>query len=153
MTEMNVCYICICDKSYPKKLAFSFLEEIQREFHSNYGDEVDKATRPYAFIKFDLFLQKTKKSFQDSQSNNNLTRMNEELQDVTRIMTKNIQEVLQRGEKIDKLSEYSSRLTSESKKFSRDARNLNLQALYRKYGPLVIVVFIILFIIYWWWTG
>ena len=79
--------------------------------------------------------------------------MNEELQDVTRIMTKNIHEVLQRGEKIDKLSQISNRLTTESKRFAKDARNLNLRAMYRKYGPLAIVIFFVLIVLYFWWTS
>ena len=52
MIEFGVCYLCISEKSYPKKLAFSYLEELQKEFHQNYGQDVDTAARPYAFIKF-----------------------------------------------------------------------------------------------------
>ena len=55
ITEQNVCYICVCDAPYPKKLAFAYLEEIQREFQANYGERVDQATRPYEFIKFGTF--------------------------------------------------------------------------------------------------
>jgi vesicle transport protein SEC22 len=52
ITEFGVCYLCICDKSYPKKLAFQYLEELQREFHASYGQEMQRVARPYAFVKF-----------------------------------------------------------------------------------------------------
>ncbi len=41
-----------CFRSYPKKLAYQYLEELQSEFTSLYGTQIQNATRPYAFIKF-----------------------------------------------------------------------------------------------------
>lgn len=41
-----------CLRSYPKKLAFQYLEELAREFGRLYGSQVDTVQRPYAFIKF-----------------------------------------------------------------------------------------------------
>jgi len=51
------------------------------------------------------------------------------------------------------MSELSNKLTLESKKYARDAKNLNLQLLYRKYGPAVIVLLIVIVVIYirFWW--
>lgn len=43
LIEKGICYLTLTDKSYPKRLAFLFLEEISREFESDlkaeYGDE------------------------------------------------------------------------------------------------------------------
>ena len=50
--DSDVCYLTLADRSYPKKLAFQYLEELQREFFSLYGRDIEKASRPYAFIKF-----------------------------------------------------------------------------------------------------
>jgi len=148
LIEFNVCYLCLCNKVYPKRLAFAFLEELQHEFHTNYGTEVDTAARPYAFLKFDPFVQKTKKAYQDTRTKKNLATLNDELQDVTRIMTLNIKDVLGRGEKLDKMTELSNQLSMESKKYVRDAKKLNLQLLYRKYGAPLAVVVIVLLVIY-----
>lgn len=41
-----------CEKSYPTKLAYTYLEEIAKEFEMQYGREVEQVERPYAFIKF-----------------------------------------------------------------------------------------------------
>ena len=48
----GVCYLTLAEKSYPKRLAFQYLEELQSEFSRLYGRQIDTATRPYAFIKF-----------------------------------------------------------------------------------------------------
>ena len=56
LIELGVCYLVLCDRAYPKKLAFSFLEELQKEFWNEFGNEVGTAARPYAFIKFGVCL-------------------------------------------------------------------------------------------------
>lgn len=125
---MGVCYLAICQKQYPKKvclairiiftlqLAFGYLEDIQQEFSAKYGTEVGSVARPYAFVKFDTFIQKTKKAYKDTRTQKNLHRLNDDLQDVTRIMTKNISDVLGRGEALDRMSSMSNSLKAESKK-------------------------------------
>jgi hypothetical protein len=44
--------MCICDSSYPRKLAFSYLDELSKEFQRSYGDKIESVTRPYAFMGF-----------------------------------------------------------------------------------------------------
>eukprot|EP00842_Homolaphlyctis_polyrhiza_P005246 jgi/Hompol1/5722/HPOL_002039-RA len=152
--EFGVCYLCLCDRSYPKKLAYSYLEELQKEFQSLYGNEIGTVARPYAFVKFDSFIQKTKKLYKDARTQRNLHKLNEDLGQVTQIMTKNIQEVLGRGAVLDQMSTMSQNLKEESSKFRKDSRHLNLQALYQKYGPPAVVVSIVALVLYlrfFWW--
>lgn len=46
----------MCDRSYPKKLAFQYLEDLKNEFERVNGAQIETAARPYAFIKFGRFL-------------------------------------------------------------------------------------------------
>lgn len=55
ITENDVCYLTLCDGSYPKKLAYSFLEELKKEFDVQHGAEVAKTKRPFAFELFGTF--------------------------------------------------------------------------------------------------
>lgn len=50
--EGRVCYLTMCDRAYPKKLAFQYLEDLKNEFERVYGNQIETAARPYAFIKF-----------------------------------------------------------------------------------------------------
>lgn len=148
--EDDVCYLCICDHSYPRKLAFSYLEELAKEFSTSYGAEVHKAgLRPYAFVQFDTFMQRTKRVYQDSRATQNLDRLNADLQDVTRIMTKNIEDLLYRGDSLDRMQHMSSSLRDESIKYRKAARRINLQALWRQYGPVGVVALVILLLVWW----
>ncbi|TPX33777.1 hypothetical protein SmJEL517_g03417 [Synchytrium microbalum] len=144
LIEVGVCYLTLCDRSYPKKLAFAYLEELQKEFQQLHGHEVASVGRPYALARFDNVIQKLKKQYKDVRAQRNLNKLNDDLQDVTRIMTKNIQDVLGRGEQLNRMSNLSQNLAQESKKYLKDSKNLNLQLLYQKYGPPIIVVLIVI---------
>ncbi|XP_026453961.1 25.3 kDa vesicle transport protein-like isoform X1 [Papaver somniferum] len=125
--EGHVCYLTMCDRSYPKKLAFQYLEDLRNEFERVNGNQIETAARPYAFIKFDTFIQKTKKLYLDTSTQRNLAKLNDELFEVHQIMTRNVQEVLGVGEKLDQVTQMSSRLTSESRIYADKARDLNRQ--------------------------
>jgi vesicle transport protein SEC22 len=98
-----------------------------------------------------------------------LDQLNENLKDVTRIMTKNMEDLLWRGDSLDRMStsslstllllyaewdpsgmsHLSTSLRSESAKYRKAARNINLQALIRKWAPIGgLGLFFILFIWY-----
>ncbi|KAK1285839.1 25.3 kDa vesicle transport protein [Acorus calamus] len=146
--EGRVCYLTMCDRSYPKKLAFQYLEDLKNEFERVNGGQIETASRPYAFIKFDTFIQKTKKLYLDTRTQRNLAKLNDELYEVHQIMTRNVQEVLGVGEKLDQVSQLSSRLTSESRIYADKAKDLNRQALIRKWAPVAIVIGIVL-LLFW----
>lgn len=119
--------MCICDSSYPRKLAFSYLDELSKEFQGSYGEKIDSASRSYAFMGFgalftcaqistndiDTFISKTTRLYRDSRTltqgaggapgpSSQLDQLNENLKDVTRIMTKNMEDLLWRGDSLDR---------------------------------------------------
>ena len=107
------------------------------------------ALRPYAFMEFDNFISKTKTTYADSRASANLDKLNDELRDVTKVMTKNIEDLLYRGDSLERMGEISSRLRDDSKKYRRAAVRINWELLLKQYGPFGALGFIILFFIYW----
>mmetsp|Transcript_65425 Transcript_65425/g.116452 ORF Transcript_65425/g.116452 Transcript_65425/m.116452 type:complete len:196 (-) Transcript_65425:972-1559(-) len=75
LTDQGVSYLTLCESKAPSYLAFAFLEDLHKEFQTLYGTELGKTERPYAFIKFDTFLQKTKKVYQDTRQKSNLSKL------------------------------------------------------------------------------
>ena len=53
-------------------------------------------------MRADTFIQRTKKQYKDARNQRNLSKLNEDLHDVTRIMTRNIQDVLGRQEALNR---------------------------------------------------
>lgn len=148
--ERGVCYLVLCEQSFSKRLAYSFLEDLQTEFSSIYGTKVETVSRPYSFIEFDTYIQKVRKNYMDSRARKNLSSINTELQDVQRIMVQNIDDVLQRGDSLSVLDNKASNLSQLSSKYKKDAKYLNLRSSYAKIAAIVIVIIVfLLFIRYW----
>jgi len=118
----SVVYLTITERAYPRKLAFLYLEELAREFETSYGAQVQQRNlRPYAFVGFDTFLQRTKRLYADSRTaesatGSNLDRLNEDLQGVQKIMTKNMEDLLWRGDSLDRTSSQFSRSSSHAQR-------------------------------------
>jgi vesicle transport protein SEC22 len=151
LIDSDVVFLCICDASYPRKLAFTYLSDLAREFTTTYpAQQIHSPTqRPYAFMEFDNFISKTKATYADSRATQNLDKLNDELRDVTKVMTKNIEDLLYRGDNLEKMGEISSRLRDDSKKYRRAAVRINWELMLKQYGPFAAMGFIILFFLWW----
>ncbi|KAI1458396.1 snare-like protein [Annulohypoxylon moriforme] len=144
----DVVYICISERSYPRKLAFTYLSDLSFEFAQSYSAQLTSPSlRPYAFMEFDTFIGRTKALYADARAAQNLDRLNDELRDVTKVMTKNIEDLLYRGDSLDKMGEMSSRLRDDSRKYRKAAVRINWELLLKQYAPigvfgLIVLVFI-----------
>jgi Synaptobrevin len=49
----------------------------------------------------DTFIQKTKKLYMDTRTQRNISKLNADIAEVHSVMTRNIQDVLQQGERLD----------------------------------------------------
>ncbi|KAM5455265.1 SNAP receptor [Microsporum audouinii] len=147
----DICFLCIADQSYPRKLAFTYLSDIASEFFTTYSPTqyLSSTLRPYAFVEFDSFIQRTKKTYQDSRATQNINKLNDELKDVTKVMTKNIEDLLYRGDSLERMGEMSGRLREDSKKYRKAAVRINWELLIKQYGPFVGVGFIFIVLIWW----
>lgn len=142
-----VVYFVICEKGYPRNLAFSYLNDVAQEFEHSYSQELMKPNiRPYAFVSFDNFLEKNIKTYSDKKVQDNLDQLNQELAGVKQIMSKNIEDLLYRGDSLDKMSDMSASLKESSKKYRKSAQKINLDLLISQYAPIVILCLIFVFL-------
>lgn len=120
----------------------------------------------------DTFMSKTARLYQDTRTANaassHMEKLNDELQDVTRIMTKNMEELLWRGDSLDsmfypfcfppvlsklsnstEMSHLSTSLRTESEKYRKAARKINFDAMLRQYAPLGAVGLLVIIFLWW----
>ena len=108
LIDQNVIFLTVCTSSFPKPLAFQFLEELAADFLRAHSSEVEAAVRPYACVSFDVEIEKKRRQYHEKQQKNKLDVLNDELVDVKGILSKNLEDVIGRGEKIDGLNYLSS---------------------------------------------
>ncbi|XP_075789239.1 vesicle-trafficking protein SEC22a isoform X3 [Pelodiscus sinensis] len=69
ISSLGVSYMMLCTENYPSVLAFCFLDELQKEFITTYNMmKTNTAIRPYCFIEFDNFIQRTKQRYNNPRS-------------------------------------------------------------------------------------
>jgi vesicle transport protein SEC22 len=112
--------------------------------------QVDQAARPFQFIHYDPIIQRKQREYRDqtAAANNNKSQLTEDLTEIQSIMRKNIDEILNRGEKLDQVSNISQELRSKSKDFKWGAKKLTWQARMQQYAPMAIGGVIILTVLY-----
>jgi len=150
LIENDVVYLTLCEKSFSKRLAFTYLEDLAQEFMAQYANRIHTVTRPYFFIEFDTYIQKARKNVLDSRSSRskNLSALNRELHDVQQIMVQNIDDVINRGAVLSEIDYKAQNLSLLSQKYKKDATYLNMQSMYAKAAAGCVVVFV--FILYFW---
>ncbi|KAL2163159.1 hypothetical protein VTH06DRAFT_6995 [Thermothelomyces fergusii] len=151
LISAEIVYVVITDRSYPRKLAFTYLSDLAGEFSTTYPAQqlLSPVLRPYAFMEFDTFIGRTKATYSDARATQNLDKLHDELRDVTKVMTKNIEDLLYRGDSLERMGELSSRLRDDTKKYRKAAVKINWDLMMKQYGPFGIVGLIIL--IFTWW--
>jgi vesicle transport protein SEC22 len=120
----SICALCLCEQNFPRKTAFSFLEDVATEFLNQNATRVDAVSRPYHFLEFDSYIQQAKRKYTD-RNRYAMAAVNNELHDVTRIMVSNIEDVIHRGEALNILETRASDLSNMSRKYREDAKQLN----------------------------
>jgi vesicle transport protein SEC22 len=147
----DIVYVAITDRTYPRKLAFTYLSDIATEFSTTYPQQqlLSPMLRPYAFMEFDTFISRTKATYSDARATQNLEKLNDELKDVRKYMTKNIEDLLYRGDSLERMGELSSRLRDDSKKYRKAAVKINWDLMLKQYGPFGALGFIMLVFIWW----
>lgn len=151
LISADIVYVTITDRSYPRKLAFTYLSDVAGEFSTTYPPQQlhSPVLRPYAFMEFDTFISRTKATYSDARATQNLDKLQDELRDVTKYMTKNIEDLLYRGDSLERMGELSNRLRDDTKKYRKAAVKINWDLMMKQYAPFGILGLIML--IFTWW--
>jgi len=161
LIEEGVVFLTLCEKSFPRKLAFAFLddvhrafmEELKREFGTHagidYRSHIETIEKPYFFIKFDRQIQNIKRDYADPSNSKAVNKLTESLSEIQTVMHKNIEDMLYSDEQLSKMNDQSNELKIGSKQFEKNATMLALTALAKKYGIIAGIIFFCAFIFYW----
>ena len=100
-------------------------------------------------MRFERHVSRLRKEYADPKTSSNASRLREDLADIQNIMRRNIQEVLERGEKLETVSRISSKLVGESKRFRWGAKKLNLMDAYKRFAPYAAAGVVVLGFVLW----
>lgn len=107
--------------------------------------QVDQAARPFAFIHYDPVIQRKQRDFREPSQCK--SKLSEDLSEIQSIMRQNIDQILNRGEKLDHVSSVSQELKSKSKDFKWGAQKVSWQVRMQQYGAMAAGCFLVLLVI------
>lgn len=142
----------VAASSLGRRIPFGFLVEIKNRFLSKFPIETtDFGSLPnYGAGSFNSDLKKlmieygTTKAGQDDA----LTNVKHEIDDVREIMTKNIDQVLARGERIDLLVDKTDRLGGTAHDFRVRSKTLRRQMWWKNIKLMVLLTVVVVFLLY-----
>ena len=150
----NIVYLIITHNKYPIKLAFCFLDEINKGFEmeiknqfSNQNgykklEEIDKANY---FSKFEKYIKKKIEEY--LVKDNKIERINKEISDVYEIMAKNLNLIMDRDRTLKSISQLSEIIKNNSGKYKDITRKIRLRMLIVKFAILIGIGLLLFFII------
>jgi synaptobrevin family protein YKT6 len=117
--------IVVCDQEYPPRVAFALmnkmLEEYNKETRGGWASSTNNAGGGGDWAP----LTKALEDYQDPSKADKISAIQKELDDTTAVLSKTIDSVLERGEKLDDLVSKSQDLSSQSKVFYKQAKKTN----------------------------
>ena len=152
--EQNICYLTFCDIGFNRAIAFNYLEQIYQTFQQEYNNQIYHFSRPYAAIDFNPNIKKIRRTFLNNLKSNNqnnntqINKINQELNQTYNIMCQNINDIIKRGEKLENITNRGQQLLSDSKKFQKKTKKINLHSLYKAILPIVILILLIIALLY-----
>eukprot|EP01100_Stratorugosa_tubuloviscum_P010144 TRINITY_DN431_c0_g1_i1.p1 TRINITY_DN431_c0_g1~~TRINITY_DN431_c0_g1_i1.p1 ORF type:complete len:212 (-),score=75.54 TRINITY_DN431_c0_g1_i1:233-868(-) len=146
--DTGLSLICMAniDKGY--KAPYAYLENVRQRFNANYN-----LTTPRQIPEFTRTLEELMRTANDEDQ---ITKVKGEIQQVRVNMIENIDELLDRGEKIENLMDKTDLLTEQSGEYSKMAVKVKNEAWWRKQksciciiciGILVVIVAIVVVIL------
>jgi len=130
ISEHNIIYLCITEKGFSITDAFQFLTKIQHKFNKKFELRAQTATAYSLNTEFSLVICDEMKKFNNSPEQTNpdkISTLRNEVDQVKDIMVKNIDELVERGEKLDLLVDKTDHLSASAVTFKTASRNVQRQ--------------------------
>jgi len=138
--ERDICMFVICERDYSKKICFTYLREVSRQFNYKYSNEIYKASSPYSFLDFSSDLRNLRKAYLNSSNSSGAERLQRNLEDITGIMRSNLKEIVDRGYSLENLRGQTEEMGRQSDRFKKKAKSIKCNLMYTRVAVPVAVV-------------
>eukprot|EP00985_Skeletonema_marinoi_P023481 scaffold15698_cov154-Skeletonema_marinoi.AAC.17 len=125
VVENGICFLCMSDENR-HRVPFALLQEIKELFTHKYGLEVPQRAIAFSLNEgFSRILQDRMEYYNSAGANvDSLSSVKNQIESVKDNMVQNIEQVLERGEKIELLVDKTDRLNQQAFIFERSGREL-----------------------------
>eukprot|EP01059_Diplonema_ambulator_P002457 TRINITY_DN12093_c0_g1_i1.p1 TRINITY_DN12093_c0_g1~~TRINITY_DN12093_c0_g1_i1.p1 ORF type:complete len:220 (+),score=87.35 TRINITY_DN12093_c0_g1_i1:82-741(+) len=149
IVENKVIYLVCNAEDKKRRIPFAFLEDIKKKFKKEFAGEEDKYPDTDMLSedqcrRFNSILKDRLTYFND---NDQIKTIQNQMDEVKDIMSKNIEAVIDRGEKIENLVQKSIELDTEAGQFRKGSKSLKNKMRWRNIRLILIIVFVVLILL------
>lgn len=148
ISEDRIIYLCISDDGFERSKAFLFLNEVKRRFQTQYGVRAQTAL-PYAMnSEFSRVLASQMRYVTDKMEPDKVEKVQGQVDELKGIMVKNIDNIADRGEKLELLVDKTEELNANAVSFKKSSRGLARSLWLKNIKITVILIVVVIVIIY-----
>jgi vesicle-associated membrane protein 7 len=125
----GLCYLCIADKKFGRKLPFAFLRALQTAFKERFPAGAPPGCSPGDFQAFAEDIQVL--MHHHNSPDNRVSNLMAKVESVNENLSESMDKLMERQEKIDVLVERSDSLATSSMQFQQEARTLRKAVTWR----------------------
>lgn len=149
VVENHITYLCMCDDVNKRRVPFTFLDEVKAKFQGMYGDKAQTAIAYAMNNEFGAILKTIMERFNGAEGDT-FSAIHSKIDDVKNVMVQNIDNIMERGEKLELLVDKTDKLQQSAFKFERSSKQLKNAMLWRRvklYLLIAVVVALALWLI------
>ncbi|KAI0794982.1 vesicle-associated membrane protein [Abortiporus biennis] len=149
VSEGGYTYLVMADDSAGRRMPFTFLAELQRQFLAS-GQPSSSSDIPAYSLQgsFGPAIAQLMDTYNTSPPTDELTRAQSELAQVKDIMVQNVEQILSRGERIELLVDKTDNMASQATAFRRGARTVRRSMWWKNTRILALSVFVALILLW-----
>ena len=148
MVSDEITYLCMADLSCKRRVPFGFLSDVSDRFKATYGDQAKTAIAFAMNEDFSRVLQKQMDYFNGSPREDALGRVQEQISEVKDVAMKNIERVLQRGDKIELLVDKTDRMKNTAHKFHKTSKRLKNTMWWQNVKMWLMIILIVAVVVF-----
>ncbi|ESN99929.1 hypothetical protein HELRODRAFT_185780 [Helobdella robusta] len=147
LRDNKIIYLVIADKEFDQVIAFKYLSEIQKKFLQRYAAFANVAL-PYAMnSEFSRVINAEMKRYNVAEPSK-ITALQDQVEDVKKILVRNIEEVANRGEKLELLIDKTEMLSNNAVAFHRSSRSVRRNMCIKNIKWIIIVILALVLVMY-----
>ncbi|CAI9092204.1 OLC1v1027390C1 [Oldenlandia corymbosa var. corymbosa] len=135
VVENGVCFITLCDSSYPQKLVRFFLQDLATEFDKFGRSLAERITKPYSFVGFGSVIGNIRRQYVDTRTQANLSKLNAKCQPNEDFLTEDFSQIVKRRRR----AELMERLTETPQQASQIWGSKKLEIIALRWTPITIL--------------
>eukprot|EP00298_Acanthocystis_sp_HF-20_P010836 c19076_g1_i4.p1 GENE.c19076_g1_i4~~c19076_g1_i4.p1 ORF type:complete len:227 (+),score=46.38 c19076_g1_i4:27-683(+) len=147
LVQGGVTYLSLSQEQFGRRRPFAFLNDISQRFNVAHGSTVRTAQRSAFQNSFGKVLKERVQYYSTRSEADLISKVQTDIEDLKQVVVKSLEKVMERGEKLEVLESKANNLSTQSKRFQKNATSIRRQECWKNCKINIIIGIIILIVL------